>query len=480
MTAVEVSARNDGRVPCPQAGCGYSAEPRSSIAGHVAMAHPEVPMDALAPRRRLAAATTSAAAPEPTPDGHATRALEADERATSGAAPAAGSQMLLEIPLELVDVGSNVRVTLEAIDELAASIAEHGVLQPVKASRTADGRYRLLWGQRRVLAARLAGLVSVPAIVSDDVAAGERPIEQLVENLHRADLNPIDRAQAMRAVVDGGISQADLARKLGVAPSTVSNDLRLLTLAEPVQEQIRAGEISASHGKAMASLPAKQQQALADRVVGARLSSKDLELELEWKRDEAANEAARAERTTEWIPKALAALLAAAVAKGVEIRVSGNSYNGDRDAIAADIRKAGWTNVVEGYGQERPTNGKCDCTAIRLEVGGRKAEIVGACADASHQDRQRNVDHVLEEEARKAFEARKVAVQHEIERQLRASGLHPLVLQLLRKAIDTYGATPRPDSDVIDVIALAVVQTWRVREALTPELLAELGIEVPA
>ena len=116
--------------------------------------------------------------------------------------PASSELVLEEIPLDLVDVGTNVRVTLEGIEELTASIAEHGVLQPVKATLRPDGRYELLWGQRRVLAARAAGLATVPALVERGGSIADRPIEQLVENLHRADLNPIDRATAMRAVVD--------------------------------------------------------------------------------------------------------------------------------------------------------------------------------------------------------------------------------------------------------------------------------------
>jgi hypothetical protein len=285
----------------------------------------------------------------------------------------------------------------------------------------------------------------------------------------------------MRAVVDSGVIQADLARTLGIAPSTVSNDLRILTLAESVQEQIRVGAISASHGKAMASLPPAQQQKIAERVVGAKLSAKDLERELEWRRQEAEADEARAKRTEKVIPKAVATLEAAAIPKDVEVAVSGGGYNLDVGKVETALRAAGWTGIERGYRVSRPADGKCDCTSVRLELDGRSPKIVPTCSDARHQDRQRNIDHTLEEEARKAFEARKVAVQREIERQLRAAGLHPLVLELIRKAIDTYGmTTPRPDQDVVDVIGLAVASNWRVSEAITPELLAELGLEVPA
>jgi ParB/RepB/Spo0J family partition protein len=356
------------------------------------------------------------------------------------------------------------------------------VLQPIKVTGPhPDGRYLVLWGQRRSRASEIAGRATIPAIVLPPTAevdhdGAQRSVEQLVENLHRADLNPIDRAQAMRAVVDAGTSQADLARTLGIAPSTVSNDLRLLTLAEPVIERIRDGAISASHGKAMASLPPAQQSKLAERIVGASLSSKDLERELEVRRAEVEQDAAKAARTEKILPKAIAALEAAAVAKDAAIYASGDYYSMDVDRLRRELVSAGWTGTDSKYLGSRPEQGKCDCTAVHLHLEGRTPKVTPACSDQRHGDRQRNIDHGLEEEARNAFEARKVAVQREIERQLRASGLHPLVLELLRKTIDTYGATPKPDRDVIGVIALAVVQTWRVREAMTPELLAELGI----
>ena len=150
MTTAIRSARKPARVTCPH--CTYTMDSAGSVPAHVAMAHPDVPIDTVAPRRTLTAPT-----PNPVPEAPA-------------GSPTAGAS-LREIPLDLVDIGDNVRVTLEAIDELTASVAEHGVLQPVKATQLPDGRYRLVWGQRRVLAARKAGLATIPAIVIKEADA---------------------------------------------------------------------------------------------------------------------------------------------------------------------------------------------------------------------------------------------------------------------------------------------------------------------
>src|SRR5690349_15886367 len=124
--------------------------------------------------------------------------------------------ILDDILLELVDVAENVRTDPGDLSELMASIAELGVQSPVKGTAQADGRYRLVYGQRRVLASRELGRQRIPAIVeppSDvDAVGARRSIEQLAENLIRKDLNPIEEAVALREVLDGDpdLSQAEL------------------------------------------------------------------------------------------------------------------------------------------------------------------------------------------------------------------------------------------------------------------------------
>lgn len=493
--------------------CGYHVDSVGSMPAHVAMAHKDADPSArndcagsnhvpgcshfpaspaaLSPSS-AGEATTEPNVPTPdvasTPSGQPRAMRGRPEPGVPGAAIAPPSPATLRtLPVELLDIGDNVRVDVAELEELAASIAEHGVLQPIKATGPhADGRYLVVWGQRRTRASQMAGLAEIPAIVLPpdadvDAHGAARSIEQLVENLHRADLNPVDRARAMRAVVDSGVSQAELAKKLGIGASTVSNDLRILTLAEPVLERIRTGEISASHGKAMAALPPKQQESLARMVVERSLSSKDLERDIEWKRQEAENDEAKAKRTEKLLPKVIAALEAAGVPKDAEVGVSANEYSIDRASVWKALRAAGWENLTDRYRYERPKSeaAKCNCTGVRLDIGGRSPVVVPTCSDDRHRDRERNVDHRLEEEARKAFAARQSAVQLEVERQLRASGLAPAVLGLLEKAVRAgyYGNQGAKTDDLPAAVALHVCSTWQVRELITPELLAELGIE---
>lgn len=353
-----------------------------------------------------------------------------DAPAPAAVPPVAGAT-LAEIPLELVDIGHNVRVDVTELEELAASIAEHGVLQPVKVTGPhPDGRYLVLWGQRRTRASQMAGLATIPAIVLPPTADVDhdgvlRPVEQLVENLHRADLNPIDRARAMRAVVDGGVSQADLARKLGIAPSTVSNDLRLLTLDEPVVEKIRAGEVSASHGKAMASLPERHQRELASRIVEGKLSAHQIESELAWRRQTAEADAKALERATTAAPKLLAALEAAGVAKGAQVSLFA-SYNMHRETVQAALEAAGYRSP-ERYVDDRPARGKCDCAAVRVEFN-RLWKITPGCVNDRHRDRQRNLDNQAEQERRKAIALRVAELRARVRAQLEHVDVALLIL----------------------------------------------------
>ena len=142
----------------------------------------------------------------------------------------------------------------EALQELADSITEHGVLQPVLV-RPTEGGYELIAGERRFRAAQLAGLTRIPAIVreSDDE---ESLAIALIENVQREDLNAIEAARGYRQLLDRfGLTQSELARQIGKAQPTIANALRLLRLPEPVQDSIAAGKITEEHGKAILSLP---------------------------------------------------------------------------------------------------------------------------------------------------------------------------------------------------------------------------------
>jgi ParB family transcriptional regulator, chromosome partitioning protein len=179
------------------------------------------------------------------------------------------------IPLELID--PNPRQPRELFDEtelaeLAASIREVGLLQPIVV-RAVDGRFELVAGERRVRASRIAGLDRVPAIVretSDD----ELLREALIENIHRAQLNPLEEAAAYRQLLeDLDVTHEELADRVGKSRPAVSNALRLLALPPKLQRRVAAGVLSAGHAKALLALDVPEdQEELAERITAEGLS----------------------------------------------------------------------------------------------------------------------------------------------------------------------------------------------------------------
>ena len=157
-----------------------------------------------------------------------------------------------EIPLERIRPNpQQPRTNFDAdgIAELAASIKRHGVLQPIVVSRDGDG-YELIAGQRRVLAARVAGRTTIPAVVRDDVR--DRLELALVENLQRADLNAIETARAYKLLMETyDLTQEQLAERVGKSRSQVANMLRALTAPQPLQDAVMEGKISEGHLRAL-------------------------------------------------------------------------------------------------------------------------------------------------------------------------------------------------------------------------------------
>ncbi len=166
----------------------------------------------------------------------------------------------------------------QALGELAQSLENQGVLQPIVVREVADGRYELVAGERRWRAAQMVGLMKIPAIVKK--VPDERLLElALVENLQREQLNPIEEARAYRALAEvHGLSQQEIARRAGKQPSTVSNTLRLLALPEAVQQRVRKGDLSAGHARALLVLKQPVQQIqMAERILAEGLSVRDVE-----------------------------------------------------------------------------------------------------------------------------------------------------------------------------------------------------------
>ncbi len=185
---------------------------------------------------------------------------QADTVAAGGSGP-----VLVEIPI--TDVVPNphqprVHFDEETLGELAASIAQLGVLQPILV-RPVDDHFELIAGERRWRAARRAGLTAVPAIVrtSDDVSAVE---QALVENLHRQDLTPLEEAAAFQQLIeDFGLTHDDIAQRVGKSRSAITNTLRLLALPPAVQHLLADGKLSAGHARALLGTP---DRALQERL----------------------------------------------------------------------------------------------------------------------------------------------------------------------------------------------------------------------
>ena len=159
-----------------------------------------------------------------------------------------------------------------ALAELAASMKHAGVIQPliVRPAPGEDGKYELVAGERRLRAAKLAGLDAVPCVLRGDATDEGQAVAALIENIQREDLNPIDRAEAYDAMRNRlGMTQAEVAERLGEDRSTISNHLRLLDLAPPVRDHVREDRLSLGHAKVLAGVAdASLQEQLADRCVG--------------------------------------------------------------------------------------------------------------------------------------------------------------------------------------------------------------------
>ncbi|MBO4913784.1 MAG: ParB/RepB/Spo0J family partition protein [Oscillospiraceae bacterium] len=165
----------------------------------------------------------------------------------------------------------------ESLSELADSIREHGLLQPINVRRLSGGSYQIIAGERRWRAARLAGLTEVPVIIieADDRKAMEIA---LIENLQREDLDPIEEAEGYRRLMDSyQMTQEEVAQRVGKSRSAVANALRLLGLCPEVRELLERQKLSSGHARALLTLNATLQKKAAQRVVDGGLSVRQTE-----------------------------------------------------------------------------------------------------------------------------------------------------------------------------------------------------------
>lgn len=254
-----------------------------------------------------------------------------------GGVPGAPSHLKLE-RLQAGKYQPRTRMDEGSLYELAESIKGQGVMQPVlvrPVGPAAEGRYEIIAGERRVRAARLAGLDEVPVLVRE-VPDQTAAVMALVENLQREDLNPLEEAQGLqRLIAEFKLTHEQAAQAVGRSRSAASNLLRLLNLAAPVQQMLLAGDLEMGHARALLSLEPAQQILNANEVVARKLSVRDAEKLVA----KALNNGRQAPllRVRQDKPRDLVRLeekLADALATAVEIRVHRKTRRGEQGEIA--------------------------------------------------------------------------------------------------------------------------------------------------
>lgn len=384
---------------------------------------------------------------------------------TAAATLPRGTATLRRIPLAEIDTADNVRASIDpaADAELAASIKAVGILQPVTLWETPLGRYQVRYGHRRVRAARLAGLTHVPALVSEDAALETRVVEQLVENLQRSDLSALEEANALRAILDSekGLTQAALAQRIGRSAPWVANTLGLLKLPPEVQQLLADRKLEASHGKAIAGLPAAAQVRLATDAAENGLSAHMLEERARWDRERAADLAKRAKETAAAASRAIEALTAADTPKDGTLFVT-VPWHLDGDAVRAAIAEAGW-RTDGGYFHWKPAKG-CDCTSLVVTVqDGKGTTIERTCSSQAHRDAREAEIRTAQQRKSQEAAAEASELTAAIGAALRQDAGDPVVMRLVLRRLDGYSAKPwdeyvkRSDDDVLDALARALV-----------------------
>ena len=166
-----------------------------------------------------------------------------------------------------------------SIEELARSVREHGIVQPLVVTRAGD-KYKLIAGERRFRAAQKAGLATVPVLIKEMMQESDALQIALIENIQREDLNPIEEALAYHQLHDDfQLTQEEISKRVGKERSTVANFLRLLKLPEPVKKLLASGQLSMGHARALLAIESpKKQEHLADRVVRKNLNVRQTEM----------------------------------------------------------------------------------------------------------------------------------------------------------------------------------------------------------
>ena len=164
----------------------------------------------------------------------------------------------------------------EKLDELAQSIKENGLIQPIIVRQSPVIGYEILAGERRYRASLLAGLRSIPAVVKQ-LSDQEMMVQSIIENLQRENLNPIEEARAYKSLVEKGFTHAEIADKMGKSRPYISNSIRLLSLPEQILSEVENGKLSQAHARSLVGLNKEQQDYFLQRIIEEDISVRKLE-----------------------------------------------------------------------------------------------------------------------------------------------------------------------------------------------------------
>ena len=260
-------------------------------------------------------------------------------REAGDAAAATNDNLPHVLKLTLLQPGKyqpRTRMDEGSLYELAESIKAQGVMQPVLVRSVGDSRYEIIAGERRVRAAKLAGLDEVPVLVKD-VPDESAAAMALIENIQREDLNPLEEAQGLKRLTDEfGLTHELAAQAVGRSRSAASNLLRLLNLTEPVQQLLMAGDIDMGHARALLALEGAQQILNASEIVAKKLSVREAEKLVARARAGAGRQTPLL-RTQHEKPRDLLRIeheLSDALTASVEIRVKKRTKRGEQGEVA--------------------------------------------------------------------------------------------------------------------------------------------------
>ena len=302
--------------------------------------------------------------PEPTRQRGLGRGLDALIPADDGDKPGSG---LVQAPIGSITPNPSQprqQFDEQQLEELASSIMEHGILQPLLVRALEAGRYELIAGERRWRAAALAGLKTAPIVIQEKGAESseERLTLALVENLQREDLNPIEAASAFEQLAEVGWTQERIAAEVGKSRAAVANLMRLRGLPQAIQQTIAFGVLSEGHGRALLGAPRAEQSALAHRSIEAGWSVRQLEAAVKALTD---TEPPPARQTVEASPAMTAAVEQLESALGTRVEVRTGAKGPSR----------GGRIVIHWYDEEQLTSLASQMSGLVVETGEAEAEF---------------------------------------------------------------------------------------------------------